>query len=55
MLEGEVRECHTIVTILFNMYKITCGIFSFKNQGYFDCASKYINFSCVYKGAVVSQ
>jgi hypothetical protein len=55
MLEGEVKEFHTIVTVLFNMYKITGGIFSFKNKGYFDCASEYINFSCVYKGAVVSQ
>lgn len=55
MLEREVRECHTVVTVLFNVYKITGGIFSFKNQGYFDCASEYINFPYVYKGAVVSQ
>ena len=55
MLEGEVRECHTIVTVLFNVYKITGGIFSFKNRGYFDCASEYINFSCVYTVAVVSS
>jgi hypothetical protein len=55
MLEGEVRKCHTIETVLCNVFKITGGIFSFKNQSYFDCASEYINFSCVYKGAMVSQ
>jgi hypothetical protein len=55
MLEGEVRECHTTGTVLFNVYKITGGIFSFKNRGYLDCASEYINFSFVYKEAVVSQ
>ena len=51
ILKGEVRESHTIVTVVFNVYKITGGIFSFKNQSYFDCASEYINFPCVQRSS----